>query len=334
MTDERHLSRDELARYHDGLLAPPDQRAVAGHLEHCPSCTAILEEIRAFDDALRSEEVWHFANELETRRAQQRLEELEQQIAREDEEAARMLGPLLDSPFRFLWSNIAPKKRYRNGGVVRVLARASADAREEDPLHALNLADAAVAIAESLPVDTYPARGVYHLHGLAWKERANACRYLNRYADALEALDRAERAYRRLLLNDLELAVIDYVRGTVLWKQQRMDEALKYARACAAKFAARGDHGRWINAKLLEGAVLGDMHASGAARDVFLTLSNDLDASTMAPLGLVSRPASEIHTWISATSAVRANTTSLLFNCTRRWGSRAKPHAPVGTSRW
>lgn len=224
--DERHFSRDELAQYHDGLLASPDEGAVTSHLEHCPSCAAILDEIRSFDEALRTEEVWHFADELETRHERQRLEELEQQIAREEEEAARMLHPLLGSPFRFLWSNIAPKKRYRSGGVVRLLARASADAREQDPLHALNLADAAVAIAESLPVDTYPARGVYHLHGLAWKERANACRYLNRHADALEALDRAERAYRRLLVNDLELAVVDYVRGTVLWKQQRLDEAL------------------------------------------------------------------------------------------------------------
>jgi tetratricopeptide (TPR) repeat protein len=161
---------------------------------------------------------------------------------------------------------------------VRLLARASAEARESNLRHALNLADVAIAIAEALPVDYYPANGVYHLRGLAWKERANACRYMNRYADAYDACDHAERAYRRLLVHDLELAVMQYVRGTILWKQQRLDEALAVARTCAATFSNLRDHGRWINAKLLEGSILVDSHASDEAREIFLALSKDAEA--------------------------------------------------------
>lgn len=275
---ERHFTPEELARYADDSSGAEESRATEAHLESCGSCQETLALIRSFDESLGAEETWHFADELLTASHQQDLDELSHRIAREDEDADRLLRRPLATPLRFLWANISTKQRYRTGGVVRALARASAEAREENPLHALNLADAAIAIAESLPVDTYPAKGVYHLRGLAWKERANACRYLNRYDDAFNACDHAERAYRRLLVHDLEIAVMQYVRGTILWKQQRLDEALLVARTCADSFAALRDHTRWINAKVLEGSVLFDLHASDAARDVFLALSKDAEA--------------------------------------------------------
>jgi tetratricopeptide (TPR) repeat protein len=274
---DRHSTPEELGRYHDGLLSPEEARSVEMHVGRCGSCSDALGVIRAFDDALASEEVWHFAEELETREAQGRLADLAEQISREDEEAERMLRPHLVTPFRFVWSKLAGKKRFRTGGTVRVLARASTAAREEHPLHALNLADEAIAIAESLPSDAYPARGVYHLHGLAWKERANACRYLNRYAEALDALDHAARAYRRLLQNDLELTIVEYIRGTVLWKQQRLDEALPLARRVAERFASLGEHERWVHAKMLEGSILGDLGAPELARDLFTTLAEHVE---------------------------------------------------------
>lgn len=272
-----HYTAEELGRYHDGLLTNAETRAVEVHLGRCSVCSEALAAIRTFDDALGAEEVWHFAGELETGRSQALLADLAAQIAREDEEAERMLRPHLVTPFRFIWSKVGGKRRFRTGGAVRVLARASAAAREENPLHALNLADEAVAIAEALPADTYPARGVYHLHGLAWKERANACRYLNRYADALDALDRAARAYRRLLQNDLELTVVEYIRATVLWKQQRLDEALALARAVSDRFASLGEQGRWIDSQLLQGSILYDMQATVAARDLFIRLADQLE---------------------------------------------------------
>lgn len=276
---DRHYTAEELSRYHDGLLPPEEARFVEIHVGRCGVCTDALGVIRAFDDALASDEVWHFADEMETRQAQTRLADLAERIAREDETAEHMLRPHLSTPFRFVWSKLAGKKRFRMGGAVRVLARASAAAREENPLHALNLADEAIAIAESLPPDVYPARGVYHLHGLAWKERANACRYLNRYGEAMDALDHAERAYRRLLQNDLELAVVEYIRVTVLWKQQRLDEALPRARRVGERFAVLRDHCRWIDAKLLEGGILYDLHAIERARDLFMELSRHVEAA-------------------------------------------------------
>jgi len=275
---DRHYSPEELNRYDRDLELGNSSPEIDAHVNGCDACAEILAQIRAFDRSLRDEETWHFADELLTAGHQRQLDDLTERLTQEDEEAERMLRGPLASPFRFLWSNIPRKQRYRTGGVVRVLARASAAARESNPLHALNLADAAIAVAEALPADHYPARGVYHLVGLAWKERANACRYLTRYEAAHEACDHAERAYRRLLSHDLEMAVIQYVRGTVLWEQQRLDQALVAARAAAAAFSDRRDHERWINARLLEGSILGDLHASEAARDIFLALASDMEA--------------------------------------------------------
>ncbi|MGZ8708871.1 MAG: hypothetical protein ACXW28_01495, partial [Thermoanaerobaculia bacterium] len=279
----RHYTPEELARFSDDASQAGDRQAIEGHLQACVSCQETLAIIRTVDDALHAEETWHFADELESARHQQQLTDLSERIVAEDDEAAEMLREHLATPLRFLWSDITVKRRYHTGGVVRLLARASAEAREADLLHALNLADAAIAIAEALPVDHYPARGVYHLRGLAWKERANACRYLNRYEDAFNACDHAERAYRRLVAHDLELAVMQYVRGTILWKQQRLEEALVLARLCGQKFSDLRDHGRWINARLLEGSILVDSHASDAARDIFLALSKDAEAMHDAP---------------------------------------------------
>jgi tetratricopeptide (TPR) repeat protein len=113
---------------------------------------------------------------------------------------------------------------------------------------------------------------------LAWKEYANACRYLGRFDTALDAINRAERAYRRLLSNEIELAIMDYVRGTVLWKKERFEEALACARKSSEAFSAFRDRDRWVNARLLEGAILGDMHAYEAARDIFTQLHEAAEA--------------------------------------------------------
>ena len=273
----RHFTAEELARYHDDP-STAETSEIDAHLQTCASCTETLAIIRSLDESLNAEETWHFAEELLTGKHQQQLDAITQRIAAEDEEAEDLLRRHLSNPLHFVWSDIPLKKRYRTGGVVRILARASAEAREKNPLHALNLADAAIVIAEALPLDSYPARGVYHLRGLSWKERANACRYLNRYDDAYNACDNAERAYRRLLVHDLEIAVIKYVRGTILWKQQRLQEALAIARECVELFSGLRDHGRWINARLLEGSILVDSHSSDVARDIFSSLAKDAEA--------------------------------------------------------
>lgn len=279
---ERHYSLDELDRYAADPEAVADRGALERHLDSCEDCRTALADARAFISELSSDEVWHHANELTTRAERRPLVDLALRIEREDEEATRLLRRPLASPLRFLWSDISRKRRYRTGGVVRALCRESQALREKNTLHARNLAETAASIAEALPDDYYFARAVNHLRGLARKECANAQRYLGDLPAAHAELDRAERAYRRLASNDLELASVDYVRATVLWEQQRFDDALQLGRRCAATFARLGDRDRWVAARILEGSILCDAHDGANALRIFMELRDAHDAASDA----------------------------------------------------
>ncbi|HYC87565.1 MAG TPA: tetratricopeptide repeat protein [Thermoanaerobaculia bacterium] len=248
-----HLTDEEVEALVNGADLPPQR---SEHAETCADCARRVGESRAFEEMLAHAETWVVVDEIETARRSSPLQDLDDRLRREDAEAERLLGRLAASPYRFLWAILnVRKRRFRTGGVVRFLNRAAHDACERDPLHARNLADAAIAVAEALPDDLYPASGVEHLRGVAYKERANACRYLGEFDAALAALDRAERSFRRVLTPDLHLAIVDHVRATVLMKAERQDEAMRCALRAAAVFERCGETARWAQAQFVIGGI-------------------------------------------------------------------------------
>jgi hypothetical protein len=266
---ERHYTWDELCG-HATATGAADDDAVEQHLAQCDDCRSLFAGAKVFVSNLASEEVWHRVDQLVSRRNRRSVVDFATRLKHEDDEAQRLLRRPLSSPLRFAWANVTAKSRYYSGGVVRLLCLASKQVREENPLHARNLAEAASTIARALPDDYYPGGAVNHLRGLAWKELANAYRYLGGPAlpAALEALDLAEDAYRGLLMNDEELLAVRYTRGTILWKLQRLQEALVVARTVADESARLGFQSRWTDAKLLEGSIFGDMHTPVTLRFV------------------------------------------------------------------
>ncbi|MCU1347969.1 MAG: hypothetical protein JWO56_999 [Acidobacteria bacterium] len=232
----KHYDDDELAQYAFDPEGVPRANEIARHVRDCPACSAQLQFIRTIDEGLKDEESWEISNSLGDEPDVTSLVELAARVESEDAEAVALLAPLLESPLRFVWADISRKERYRSPGVVRVLCHAALTACEKNPLHALDLADAATSIAEELPTDLYPARAIHGLRGLAWKDRANALRYLGRYGDALASLDESERAYRMLRAGALELAVVDFVRATVLVSGDRFDDSLVCVRRCTPVF--------------------------------------------------------------------------------------------------
>ena len=267
-----HLTDEDLAALLGGRIARGAERdRLDGHLAVCSECAERRGATDPLDAFLADEETWAIVDEAETHRAASPLRDLAESIRAEDEEAERLLAKarVLDSPYKLVWAALHRRRRFRTGGVVRVLTRHAHEACEKHPLHARNLADAAIHIAEALPSSLYPASGVEHLRGGAWKERANACRYLGELRQALEALDRAERAYRRLLSPDLHLAIVNNVRATVLLELERYDEALSLARLAAREFDRLGDTARWADAQQVIGSVHFDCARFGEARAEF-----------------------------------------------------------------
>lgn len=257
MADERqHLADDVLFDYADDPASVADTDVVETHLAACAECWTKLDDCRTLAGALRDEETWWLLTDLTGGRGVRTLQELVARWETEDEDAKRMLGRILESPYRFAYANIARKKRFYTGGVVRLLCEAARAECDREPEFSLSLADTACLIADALPDDYYPAAAINHLRGNAWKEYSTACRYLGRFDNSYDALDRAARAYERLKDPEIQLATVDLCRAAVLWEQRQFEEALRLARSSAQRFAERRDTERYLEAREWEAVIL------------------------------------------------------------------------------
>jgi tetratricopeptide (TPR) repeat protein len=265
-----HYSDDELAWH---ALRPSGD--IAAHLAECTDCAARYADIQRFDEDLSSIGTWTEPRNLRNIEdvARSHLREIARRLANETAEAERSLGKLVSNPLPFIWKDVSRKRGFRTAGAVRVLCLAANDACERDPLHALNLADAAVAIAASFSdTEHYLGIKVHQLLGHAWKERANALRYLGRFPAALDALDHAKRAYERADANPFDLAVLLYMRGVVLSRSARADGAEKCADEAAKIFQATGDRVRYLHARMLRATVRYSQQNFASARDDYRQL--------------------------------------------------------------
>ncbi|HEV7570359.1 MAG TPA: hypothetical protein VGQ21_02575 [Thermoanaerobaculia bacterium] len=179
------------------------------------------------------------------------------------------LGPLLDEPVAFIRERFERHAEYVTAGAVRVLSEAANTACERNPLHARRLAEAAVAIAEQLSTDDYPQDTIHAMRGLAWKECANALRFLAEYPAAFDAVDRAEREFSRHGPGAFELANLAYIRASVLMYMDRLTEATQQAVESGRICAAYGDIDGWMRARAVEAGVLFYRREFAAAAEAF-----------------------------------------------------------------
>jgi tetratricopeptide (TPR) repeat protein len=254
------------------------------HLSLCRSCDSLLDELRTFEATLASDSVWDVPQNDEEPPG--RVRALANLLAREDDEAEQALAPLLISPASFRRANIPSLPKMRTAGIVRRLCAESRALRERQPMHALVLADAAIAISDQLPVDRYPETLIDELRGGGWLERANVLRYLGRHVEALDAADIAARAFTRSPV--FSTALVDYLRAVIFVETERHDDALRLVRKSARVFRQFGENERFVHAKIVEGTVLFDRAQYTDARDLFLSLVRTTkglgDAPTLARL--------------------------------------------------
>lgn len=236
-----HIPEHDLVLFAFDPAASSRRSEIETHIAACAMCRTTVDFMRVTDADLGDEDVWE---QTEGSATMDSLLAMAEQIAAEDAEADELLKNLLHAPAVTAWTKIENMKRYRTGGVVRRLNSHAQSVCEVEPLEALTFADAAISVAEALPDDLYPASAVYELRGTAWKERANAQRFLGRFDAALESLVRAERAYRKLRSPTLGLASVAFVRATVLNEKELHDEAAEMAEEAERAFAHLGD-GEW-----------------------------------------------------------------------------------------
>jgi len=249
-----HIPESELAifAFNPDAMPEPRHSIITRHTAECATCRTTLDFFAVAEDDLSDVDVWEPVIGSATREA---LMSYAARIADEDSEAEELLKPLFDAPVKAAWTNLHTQKRFLSGGVARRLSAHAHSLLLSEPLDALTFADAAISVAEALPDETYPAKAIYELRGTAWKERANAQRFLGQCAEALESLVRAERAYKRLASPSLGLSSVALVRATVLYEQQRLDEADAIAERAEHGFAHLGDDDRRMTALLLRGSI-------------------------------------------------------------------------------
>jgi tetratricopeptide (TPR) repeat protein len=287
MTGRKHPSEETLDRYVSNPEVVADLEAIEAHLQDCTRCGEYVADARAFDAALSAPETWQLS--IQPKRTPDQVARALETLREEAAAASALLDPLIISPAAFARAAIESDPRYRTAGVVRKLCDSSAEAREDQPRHALKLADAALAIVDALRVEqSYEPDVLANLRGNVGRERANALRYLSRHDDALAALDDAEEAFRETLVPEFDLARVTFIRATIFWKMERFEEALAAARQARAVFTAWGDLRRQVDTGLLEGGVLFDSGQYDKALAMFFSLDPLLamldDASARARL--------------------------------------------------
>jgi tetratricopeptide (TPR) repeat protein len=263
-----HIPESELAVFAFAPDAMPEPRrsVITRHTAECATCRATLDFFAVAEDDLSDIDVWEPVMGSATHEA---LMSYAARIADEDREAEELLKPLFDAPAKAAWMNLHTQRRFLSGGVARRLSAHAHSVCESEPLDALTFADAAISVAEGLPDDTYPAKAIYELRGTAWKERANAQRYLGQCPEALESLLRAERAYKHLTSPSLGLSAVAYVRACVFCDQQRLDEAASMAERAEHGFAHLGDDDRRMTALYLRATIKFESRNLGDAAALF-----------------------------------------------------------------
>jgi len=294
---DRHYADDSFLQYLEGQLSDMDEDRLELHMTKCHACSTLFSSYREFTAALNDPTLWQqepmsvSSNESNTKKAVGfvQLLTLGQRTQEEGEDASQLLPLLLDSGDCEIWKiRAATTSQLRTLGIVKALCEESKTTRENKPARAFDLAVLASEIADQLSGDNYPQQTLHQIRGLAWKERANALRYLGRHNEALTDLEVASSHFSQNMVSEFDLATIDYVRATVLREIHKENEALELARKSADVFSHYGSMQRFIHARLLEGNIHFQVHNYAGAKEVWmplLTLARE--QNDLATLGML-----------------------------------------------
>ena len=273
-----HYNEDELSAYALRPEATDDRTAVEQHVSSCGDCRDALDVIEAFDTALHDPLPWEVAETMPVRReAPPQLLDQARALAAADAHARELVMPLVDSAIRFREARIDEDPRFFTLAVIRLLCKVANGMHERQPQFGLVLADTALSIAEKLP-EPLKARSAWY-SGTAWKERANALRFVGRFKEAEEALDRAEEAFEDDdHVEPFDLAIVEYVRATVYCQTERFVEAAQLSREAAIVFQLYGDKQRYLSARIAEASSFYSVDRYAEALPIFESVATDARA--------------------------------------------------------
>ena len=180
------------------------------------------------------------------------VREFERWLSASIAEAEGVVPDLLDLPARLLRQEIRLRRELRTVGVMRRLVNVAHDALERYPSRAYELTAIVTRYASSVQVPLAFEHVARTLHGEAWREHAAALHALGRKAQARRAIGTARTFFADTPREVWLLGTADLVEAPLLHECGRRGEALEVVRQAAERFGVARDHGRYVEARMLE----------------------------------------------------------------------------------
>ena len=273
-----HPTENEIGLY--VLDATRVTEDVRQHVAECGQCSQVADDIRSFETELANPANWEGVGDIEgatdagdLRAFEARLEtEYQDAVARLRDYEQREAAP------KFAAYGVAKLANMQTAGAVKRLCELANGMCERHPLYALTLAEAAVAIAICLREPLFRPKTLHSLRGEAWKEQANALRYLGRYPQALTALDAAEEELSQNPHDVSGWISATYVRAWILTEQEDFERAQRLAGEAAQRAFSVGDEQRYRNSRHLLGTIRFYLRDFTGARAIYEELLHDATA--------------------------------------------------------
>jgi tetratricopeptide (TPR) repeat protein len=184
------------------------------------------------------------------------------------------------------WSRLAEEPELRNSAALEQLSEEVRRLLDREPREALALSNVATAIAETLSGNDYPDAILAQMRATAWKDRANALRYLSRYPEAIEAINRAEESLAAHPALAYDRSVVRLVKAMIAHQVGDTDTAYSLLRNCRAMFESFGDRERGQMAAMIEANILYGSAQYAEAQQIYSQLlsASVTDVETAAGL--------------------------------------------------
>lgn len=289
---ERHYEDEDLI-----ALLESERVLTDVHLRGCPLCTEKAESFRCIADVLKETEIWDApAVEVPSAATVDMLRAFADRMTTEDERAAFIVKELLAGPRETWMRRLHERPEWRTAGVVRKLIAAAYDAVVQMPPDAVEIMAVATEIADHLEEQDGTA-ALHQLRAAAWRDSAYALYYTGRFADALDAIRKAEASLDRCVVDEYERARLEIVEALVLRAFERFAEAEAAAGTSARMFAQFGDMSKVASARMAEVHLLFSRDLYAEAERTLLELERqttdwddaDMHARILLNLGFSAR---------------------------------------------
>lgn len=201
---------------------------------------------------LRDERVWEA---LDASPAAPPVRAMAQLIFDENATAAALLAGILTGPRAWWPQRLRTTPGAMTAGMVQELLRRMSVVVRQSPEDALQITSMALMVADALEAGDYPSGMVLNMRAQALRDHGCVLGFMHRLAEALEHIERAERAFEQVPFAAYDAARLTLVKAVAL-RMHSPGEASELARKTAETFLLLGDRSRYVMARSIEAGTL------------------------------------------------------------------------------